>query len=57
MKLKYVGFHDEVTIAATGQNVERGKTVDIEDDKLAKSLLEQVDAWQKVTGKKEPSDG
>lgn len=57
MKLKYVGMFDEVQIAATGQTVERGKTVDVDDDKLAKSLLEQKDNWQKVTVKKEPANG
>lgn len=46
---------DERQIAATGQLVPPNHQVEIEDDELAKSLLEQEDVWQKVT--KEKSDG
>ena len=46
---------DERQIAATGQVVPANHQVEIEDDDLAKSLLEQVDNWQPV--KKEQSDG
>lgn len=46
-KIRYVGPHDEVQIAATGQIVPRGHQVEIEDDDLAKSLLEQ-EVWEPV---------
>lgn len=51
MKLKYVGPFDQVEIAATGQWVEQGKTVEVEDA-VAKSLLEQS-IWEKVPNKKD----
>ena len=48
---------DERQIAATGQVVPPNHQVEIEDDALAKSLLEQTDIWERVTAKKETSDG
>ena len=44
---------DERQIAATGQVVPPNHQVEIEDDELAKSLLEQKDIWERVTVKKE----
>lgn len=52
-KIRYVGPSDEVQIAATGQIVERGHQVEIEDDELAKSLLQQEENWERVTVSKE----
>lgn len=48
MEIRYVGPHDEVGIAATGQIVARGGTVHVDDDELAAALLEQPDNWQPV---------
>lgn len=45
--VKYVGPYEGVEIAATGQWVNRGETVSIEDDDLAKNLLEQADDWER----------
>lgn len=56
-KIRYIGPNAEVQIAATGQVVAQNHQVEIEDDDLAKSLLEQTDNWEKVTAKKEPADG
>lgn len=55
-KIRYVGPYDAVTIAATGQVVQNNHQVEIEDDDLAKSLLEQ-EIWERVTTKKEPTNG
>lgn len=44
---------DERQIAATGQVVEANHQVEIEDDELAKALLEQSEVWERVTVKKE----
>lgn len=55
-KLRYVGPSDEVQIAATGQIVQRGHQVEVEDDELAKALLEQ-DVWERVTTPKEKTSG
>lgn len=41
-------------IAATQQIVEDGDTVDLDDDTLAKSLLEQPANWERVKGPDEP---
>ncbi|GEM_PF-3930669 len=46
MKIRYVGPHSVVEIAATGQTVERGGTVDVDDD-VAEALCLQ-DCWQQV---------
>ena len=46
MEIRYVGPHDEVGIAATGQIVARDGTVHVDDDELAAALLEQPDNWQ-----------
>ena len=56
-KLRYVGPFSEVQIAATGQTVQQNHQVEIEDDDLAKSLLEQTDNWERVTAKKESGNG
>lgn len=45
--ITYVGPHDLVEIAATGQVVAHGDTVDV-DDALAASLCEQTDNWTPV---------
>lgn len=45
-KLRYVGNDNDLQIAATGQTVNPGDVVEVEDDALAKSLLEQPDNWQ-----------
>jgi hypothetical protein len=42
----YVGPHDEVELAATGQVVRRGDSVEIDAD-LAEALDEQPDNWAK----------
>jgi hypothetical protein len=52
-KIRYIGPEDEVQIAATGQVVPRNHQVEIDDDDLAKSLLEQKDNWERVTTTKE----
>lgn len=41
----------KVEIAATGQAVEAGGTVEVDDD-LAESLCEQPDNWKPATGGK-----
>ena len=61
MKLMYVGNFDEVEIAATGQTVKAGGTVDVDDALAGRApsgtvedsdfdpgagLLAQVDNWQ-----------
>ena len=50
MKIRYRGPHDQVEIAATGQIVDRGGTVDV-DDEIAAALCEQ-DCWQPVKAKR-----
>ena len=52
-KIRYVGPDAEVQIAATGQVVQQNHQVEVEDDELAKSLLEQKDIWERVTTTKE----
>ena len=47
MRIKYVGSHDEVEIADTGQVCARGKSVDVPDE-LAESLLDQPSNWEAV---------
>jgi hypothetical protein len=51
VKIKYEGPFDRVQIAVTGQWVDQGKAVEVEDA-VAKSLLEQSD-WKKVPNKKD----
>jgi hypothetical protein len=51
-KIRYIGPNDEVQIAATGQIVQQNHQVEVEDDELAKSLLEQTDNWEPVTKEK-----
>lgn len=48
LTIQYVGPHDIVAIAATGQEVEQNGFVDIDDHALAMSLCEQVDNWKPV---------
>ena len=48
-RIVYVGIHDEVDIAATGQRVARGQEVEIEDPDLAASLLDQDGNWARPT--------
>lgn len=55
MKVKYVGEMVSVQIAATGQEAERGKTIEV-DDAVGRQLIKQ-DTWEKVTTKKENNDG
>lgn len=59
MEIRYCGPHDVVEIAATGQVVARGDTVDVADAELAAALLEQPDNWQptkaKAAAKPEPT--
>ena len=50
-KIRYIGPEVEVQIAATGQVVQQNHQVEIEDDDLAASLLEQESNWEKVTSK------
>lgn len=52
-KIRYVGPNDEVQIGATGQVVQQNHQVEIEDDDLAKALLEQEENWERVTTPKE----
>jgi hypothetical protein len=52
-KIRYVGPNESVQISATGQTVQQNHQVEIEDDELAKSLLEQEDNWERVTTTKE----
>jgi hypothetical protein len=42
----YVGVHDEVELAATGQVVKHGEQIEVDAD-LAKALDEQPDNWAK----------
>jgi hypothetical protein len=46
MKLRYVGPFVSVQIAATGQSVKRGETVDVKAD-VARELAKQS-TWKKV---------
>lgn len=49
MQLVYTGIHQQVEIAdVPGVTATRGEPVDIPDE-VAKRLLEQVDAWRKVS--------
>jgi hypothetical protein len=43
---KYVGPHDEVELAATGQVVKHGEQIEVDAD-LAKALDQQPDNWAK----------
>lgn len=52
--ITYIGpASDGVEIAATGQVVPQGGTVEV-DDALADALCEQVDAWQPASKPKAP---
>lgn len=55
MQIRYTGPFDQVEIAATGQVVDRGQTVDIEDQAVAAALLTQADTWKKVSAPKTSS--
>lgn len=47
MRVRYVGPHKTVEIAATGQTCERGKTVDVPAD-IGRELVKQA-SWKKAT--------
>ncbi len=51
MKLKYQGPFASVQIAATGQTVERGETIDV-PAAVGRELAKQ-DTWKKIEPKKE----
>jgi hypothetical protein len=51
MNVKYVGTDHDLQIAATGQIVNPGEVVEV-DDTLGKNLVEQ-DIWEKAPTKKE----
>ena len=46
--LEYIGRHDEVEIAETGQRCKRGEVVEVPKD-LAEVLLDQPTNWQAPT--------
>ena len=51
----YIGPHSEgVEIAATGQVVAKGESVDVPDE-IAEGLLEQSDAWASLPATTKPS--
>lgn len=50
MRIRYVGPHKTVEIAATGQTCDRGKTVDVPAD-LARQLCKQA-SWKKAPTRK-----
>lgn len=54
MKIRYVGPHQTVEIAATGQICPKGETVDVKAD-LARSLVKQA-SWEKVKPKPEAKE-
>lgn len=54
MKIRNATSRD-LTIAATGQHVEAGKTVEVDDD-LGKQLCDQADVWRKSTAKPAKED-
>lgn len=54
MKVRYVGPYSSIQIAATGQTVERGGTVEVHRD-LARTLTKQS-VWEKVTTKTEEKE-
>ena len=51
MKVKYTGSNQGLQIAATGQVVDPGDIIEV-DDKLGKSLTQQ-DIWEPAPTKKE----
>ena len=52
MHLRYIGpSADGVVIAATGQEVKPGETVEVVWDVLGKSLCEQKNSWEPVPEK------
>ncbi len=52
MKIRYVGPHKQVEIAATGQVCPQGEPVEVKAD-LARSLLKQA-SWEKVKPEPKP---
>lgn len=54
MQIRYVGPSDHVQIAATGQVVERGKTVEVSAE-LGKALAKQ-EYWKTVTKTKKEKE-
>lgn len=55
--VKYIGDYEEVEIAATGQIVKRGESVSVDDDELAKALLEQESNWERSSAKEVSDSG
>jgi hypothetical protein len=55
VKVRYVGIHNKVEIAAIRQFVERGKTIDVPAD-VGRALVKQA-SWKKVATKKEAPSG
>lgn len=54
MRVRYVGPHKTVEIAATRQTCDRGQTVDVPAD-VARQLVKQA-AWKKVTSRKKTKE-
>jgi hypothetical protein len=54
MKIRYVGPHTSVEIAATRQRVEQGKTVEV-PAKVGRELVKQS-VWKQVREKKEEKE-
>lgn len=54
MKIRYVGPHKTVEIAATRQTCDRGQTVNVPAD-VARELVKQA-SWKKVSTKKKTEE-
>jgi hypothetical protein len=54
MKVRYVGPHASVEIAATRQIAENGKTVEVPAE-IGRELVKQA-SWKKVTAKKKAKE-
>lgn len=52
--IKYVGLFEEVQVDGIPGYVKQGESIEVVDDKLAKSLLEQPENW--TAGKKPAAD-
>lgn len=52
MNITYIGPDEGRVIAATGQAVRRGETVDVPDD-IAEALCEQTDQWSTASEESE----
>ena len=51
MKIRYVGNHVQIRVAATGQTCERGQVITV-PDRLGRKLCEQT-VWKQVKEKDE----